>query len=243
MKKIRTQEPQHEVAIDALMPQVEAAFTGASFWGPFVERAHAAGITRLSDWLNSTGRIVEDQFRRRGLRSTRPADMPLSTSPMDAFIHPGRDSIRPRPYGLKNRERTNRMPMQLHANRQDNKRTYTKHIREWLESARAAQRRPLRHRRCRRRRVAALTRLPTARAVGDLAPARREIARQRISESNLTVRTLSEMREGPTLASFGGLYTGRRDPTATRRHRRGCVLAGVRTCYSTSPLMPTGDRR
>jgi len=54
MKKIRTQEPQHEVAIDALMPQVEAAFTGASFWGPFVERAHAAGITRLSDWLNST---------------------------------------------------------------------------------------------------------------------------------------------------------------------------------------------
>jgi Transposase, Mutator family len=31
MKKIRTQEPQHEVAIDALMPQVEAAFTGASF--------------------------------------------------------------------------------------------------------------------------------------------------------------------------------------------------------------------
>jgi len=63
--------------------------------------------------------------------------MPLSTSPMDAFIHPVRDSIRPRPYGLKNRERTNRMLMlmQLHANRQDNKRTYVKHIRGWLESS------------------------------------------------------------------------------------------------------------
>jgi hypothetical protein len=134
MKKLRAQ---HEADIDLLLPQVEAAFTGAAFWGPFVERAHAAGITRLSDWLNSTGRIVEDQFRRRGLRSTRPAYTPLSTSPMDAFIHPVRDSIRPRAYGLKNRERTNRMLMlmQLHANRQDNERTYVKHIREALQSS------------------------------------------------------------------------------------------------------------
>ena len=63
--------------------------------------------------------------------------MPLSTSPMDAFIHPVRDSIRPRAYGLKNRERTNRMLMlmQLHANRQDNERTYVKHIRDWLQSS------------------------------------------------------------------------------------------------------------
>jgi hypothetical protein len=134
MKKLRAQ---HEADIDLLLPQVEAAFTGTAFWGPFVERAHAAGITRLSDWLNSTGRIVEDQFRRRGLRSTRPAHTPLSTSPMDAFIHPVRDSIRPRAYGLKNRERTNRMLMlmQLHANRQDNERTYVKHIREALQSS------------------------------------------------------------------------------------------------------------
>jgi hypothetical protein len=137
MKKIRTEEPQHQEAIDELLGQVEAAFTGPSFWGPFLERAHTAAITRLSDWLNSTGRIVEDQFARRGPRSTRAADMPLSTSPMDAFIHPVRDSIRPRAYGLKNRERTNRMLMlmQLHANRQDNERTYVKHIRDWLQSS------------------------------------------------------------------------------------------------------------
>jgi len=135
MKKIRTQD-EHRAAIDALLPQVEAAFTGPSFWGPFVARAHAAGITRLSDWLNSTGHVVEDQFHRRGPRWTRPADTPLSTSPMDAFIHPIRDAIQPRAYGLKNRERTNRllMLMQLHANRHDDERIYATHIRRWLEA-------------------------------------------------------------------------------------------------------------
>jgi hypothetical protein len=133
MKKIRTHDG-HQAAIDALLPQVEAAFTGPSFWGPFVERAQAAGITRLSDWLNTTGRIVENQFCQRGPRSTRPAEMPLSTSPMDAFIHPIRDAIQPRAYGLKNRQRTNRllMLMQLHANRQDDEHTYATHIRHWL---------------------------------------------------------------------------------------------------------------
>lgn len=136
MRKIRSEEPEHAEAIDELFEQVEAAFTGASFWGPFVERAHAADITRLSDWLSDTGRIVAEQFARRGPRSTRPAETPLSTSPMDAFIHPVRDSIRARAYGLKNRERTNRtlMLMQLHANRQDDERAYVKHIRDWLEA-------------------------------------------------------------------------------------------------------------
>ena len=52
-----------------------------------------------------------EQFGRRGLRWQRPADMPLSTSPLDAFINPIRASIKPRAYGLKNRERTNRMLM------------------------------------------------------------------------------------------------------------------------------------
>lgn len=47
--------------------------------------------------------------------------MPLSTSPLDAFSNPIRAAIQPRAYGLKNRERTNRllMLMQLHANRAD----------------------------------------------------------------------------------------------------------------------------
>jgi hypothetical protein len=135
MDKIRA-EGAHRDAINELLPQVEAAFTGRSFWAPFLERAHAAGIPRLSDWLNSTGRIVEEQFGRRGPRASRPADTPLSTSPLDAFINPIRASIQPRAYGLKNRERTNRllMLMQLHANRQDDHNAYVRHIRDCLEA-------------------------------------------------------------------------------------------------------------
>ncbi len=38
--------------------------------------------------LNTTGRVVADQFRRRGQRSDRPIDTPLSTSPMDGLLNP-----------------------------------------------------------------------------------------------------------------------------------------------------------
>jgi hypothetical protein len=140
MGKIRADG--HQEAIDELLPDVEAAFTGPSFWRPFLERAHAADIPRLSEWLNSTGRIVEDQFGRRGPRSARPADTPLSTSPLDGFINPIRAAIAPRACGLKNRERTNRMLMlmQLHANRHDDVHAYTHLIRAWLQ---ANQGRPL----------------------------------------------------------------------------------------------------
>jgi len=134
MGKIRGEG--HQGAIDELLAQVEAAFTGPSFWAPFLERAHAADIPRLSDWLNTTGQIVTEQFHRRGRRSTRTADTPLTTSPLDGFINPIRASIQPRAYGLKNHERTNRMLMlmQLHANRQDDERAYVRHIRECLEA-------------------------------------------------------------------------------------------------------------
>ena len=136
MAKIHTSEPQHREAIDALRPRVEAAFTGPAFWMPFVRDADATEIARLSGWLESTGRIVEDQFRRRGLRSLRPVDTPLSTSPMDGLIHPIRDALHPRRYGLKNQERTNRLLllMQLHANRQDDQQAYTRNVRAWLEA-------------------------------------------------------------------------------------------------------------
>jgi hypothetical protein len=143
MGKLRAEGGYRE-AIDELLPQVEAAFTGPSFWAPFLERAHAAAIPRVSEWLNSTGRIVEEQFSRRGPRSTRPADTPLSTSPLDAFINPIRASIKPRAYALKNRERTNRMLMQLHANGHDDVHAYIHLIRAWLE---ANQGRPPVHRR------------------------------------------------------------------------------------------------
>jgi hypothetical protein len=135
MGKLRRERPDHRAAIDELLPDVEAAFTGPAFWSAFLKRAHAAGIPRVSEWLNTTGRVVEEQFGRRGLRWKRPADMPLSTSPLDAFINPIRASIKPRAYGLKNRERTNRMLalMQLHANGQDYVHAYTHLIRAWLE--------------------------------------------------------------------------------------------------------------
>jgi hypothetical protein len=137
MAKIR-QSDEHRRAIDSLLPRVAAAVTGPSFWKPFVRDAHAAEIPRLSEWLEGTGRVVEDQFRRRGLRSQRPPDTPLSTSPMDGLIEPVRAALHPRRYGLKNRERTNRLllPMQLHANRQDDPLAYASDIRGWLEANR-----------------------------------------------------------------------------------------------------------
>jgi hypothetical protein len=146
MAKINKNEPEHRAAIEQLLPRVEAAFTGPAFWEPFVCDAHAAGIPRLSSWLDGTGRIVADQFRRRGLRSMRPADMPLTTSPMDGLVNPIRDALHPRRYGLKNRERTNRLLMlaQLHANRQDDHITYAKTIRRWLEANSGRPRRPRR---------------------------------------------------------------------------------------------------
>jgi len=136
MGKLRSEQPRHREAIDELLPDVEAAFTGPSFWAPFAERCQAAGIARVSEWLNTTGEIVADQFNRRGPRASRPADTPLSTSPLDAFINPIRAAIGPRAYGLKNRQRTNRMLMlmQLHANRQDDVNAYVRHIRDRLDA-------------------------------------------------------------------------------------------------------------
>lgn len=146
MDKIHNREPQHRAAVAALSPRVEAAFTGQSFWRAFVRDAHAAEIGRLSSWLESTGRVVEEQFARRGRRDVRSPHTPLSTSPMDGLIGPIRDALHPRRYGLDNRERTNRLLllMQLHANRQDDARAYATDIRARLEANR---RRPQRARR------------------------------------------------------------------------------------------------
>ncbi len=135
LKKLMHDDPDRRADYETLRERLDAAFTGPSFWRPFTGAAHAVGSRRLSEWLNTTGAVLEAQFARRGLSSSRPADTPLSTSPMDAFTNPVRDAIRTRAYALKNRERTNRMLMlmQLRANRQDDERGYVKHIRQWLE--------------------------------------------------------------------------------------------------------------
>ncbi len=61
---------------------------------------------------------------------------PVTTETPDGLINPIRASIKPRAYGLKKRQRTNRMLMlmQLHANRQDDERAYVRHIRACLEA-------------------------------------------------------------------------------------------------------------
>ena len=137
MAKVHRKEPQHREAIDALLPRVEAAFTGPSFWAPFVRDASRSRRSPGSR-AGSTATVGSSpsSSRRRGLRSLRPADMPLSTSPLDGLIEPIRAALHPRRYGLKNRERTNRLLwlMQLHANRQDDPLTYAKNIRARLEA-------------------------------------------------------------------------------------------------------------
>lgn len=133
---IQSEEPQHRQALAAIRTGVDAGFTGPSFWAPFSRAARGHNVPRVTAWLDTTGRMLEDQWTRRGLRSVRPPDQPLTTSPMDAFIHPIRDALHERRHALKNRERLNRllMLMLLHANRQDSERTYTKNIRQWLET-------------------------------------------------------------------------------------------------------------
>jgi hypothetical protein len=131
LKKLCGDEPDHRADFELLRGRLDAAFTGLSFWRPFTADAHAVDSRRLSAWRGTTGAVLEAQFARRGLSTSRSPDTPLSTSPIDASVTPIRDAIRPRAYALKNRERTNRklMLMQLYANRQDDERTYAKHIR------------------------------------------------------------------------------------------------------------------
>ncbi len=40
MENIRKDEPEHREALDKLLAQFQAAFTGPSFWTPFAERCH-----------------------------------------------------------------------------------------------------------------------------------------------------------------------------------------------------------
>ncbi len=120
----------------ALKARTEAAFTGKSFFRPFADDARAAGLPRVTRWLDEWQPILEAQYDRRGFRSTRPVNMPLTTGGLEAISRPIRDALHPRRYGLKNRERLNRLLMlvQLDANGQASERDYAKQIRLWLEA-------------------------------------------------------------------------------------------------------------
>lgn len=100
MTKIHKHEPKHRPRSMTVCP-ASSAHSPARRSGRGIARdAHAAGIPRLSNRLDGTGRVVEDQFRRRGLRSLRPAEMPLTTSPMDGLVTSIRDALHPRRHGL-----------------------------------------------------------------------------------------------------------------------------------------------
>jgi hypothetical protein len=80
--------------------------------------------------------VIEAQFARRGLASSRPPDMPLTTSSLEQIARPIITALHPRRYALKNRERLNRLLMllQLHVNGQDDVQAYAKAIRVQLEA-------------------------------------------------------------------------------------------------------------
>jgi hypothetical protein len=62
--------------------------------------------------------------------------MPLTTSALEQITRPIVTALYPRRYGLKNRERLNRLLMflQLHLNGDDDVQRYATTIRTWLEA-------------------------------------------------------------------------------------------------------------
>jgi hypothetical protein len=132
--------------LDELRAAAEGALTGPSFWRPFVGAARAVDNEILDRWIVVNGPTIEAQFARRPPPSRRPADMPLTTSAVEQITRPIVTALYPRRYGLKNRERLNRLLMllQLHVNGDDDVQRYATTIRRWLEANRG---RPLARRR------------------------------------------------------------------------------------------------
>jgi hypothetical protein len=122
--------------LEELRARAEGALTGPSFWRPFVRAARSAENESLDRWIAVNGPTIEAQFSRRPAPSKRPADMPLTTSALEQIVRPIVTALYPRRYGLKNRERLNRLLLllQLHVNGDDDVRRYATTIRRWLES-------------------------------------------------------------------------------------------------------------
>ncbi len=122
--------------LDELRAAAEGALTGPSFWRPFVRAARAVENEILDRWIVVNGPTIEAQFARRPPPSRRPADMPLTTSALEQITRPIVTALYPRRYGLKNRERLNRLLMllQLHVNGDDDLQRYATTIRRWLEA-------------------------------------------------------------------------------------------------------------
>ena len=119
---------------EQLLPRTEAAFAGARFWEVFAAEARQLADMRVNAWLDRWSEVIASQFASRG----RPAeDKPLSTGGLEEHIKPIQESLYRRRYGIKNRDRLNRLLLlfQLEANGHADERGYAKQIRAWLEAA------------------------------------------------------------------------------------------------------------
>ena len=117
---------------DQLLPRTEAAFAGRHFWARFDVEARQLDDDRMNAWLDRWSPIIASQLARR---PGRASDQPRSTGGLETFIKPIEAALYRRRYGMKNRERLNRLLLllQLQANGHADERGYAKDIRDWLE--------------------------------------------------------------------------------------------------------------
>ena len=110
------------------------ALLGPSPWQQFVRAARFIENEGLERWIAFNAATIERQFARRTLTLRRP-DTPRTTAALEQITRPIVAALYPRRYGLKNRERLNRLLMllQLHVNGDDDVQAYARTIRRHLE--------------------------------------------------------------------------------------------------------------
>jgi len=120
---------------EQLLPRTVAAFAGRHFWAAFDADARRLGDARLNAWLERWSPIIASQLSRRPRGKPDASDQPRSTGGLETFVKPIEAALYRRRYGMKNRERLNRLLLllQLEANGHADERAYAKDIREWLE--------------------------------------------------------------------------------------------------------------
>lgn len=90
----------------------------------------------MNAWLDRWSPIIASQLSRRRPGASDANDQPRSTGGLETFIKPIEAAFYRRRYGMKNRERLNRLLLllQLEANGHADERGYAKDIRDWLET-------------------------------------------------------------------------------------------------------------
>ena len=88
----------------------------------------------MNAWLERWSPIIASQLARRPRGAADTSDQPRSTGGLETFIKPIEAALYRRRYGMKNRERLDRLLLllQLEANGHADERGYAKEIRDWL---------------------------------------------------------------------------------------------------------------